>query len=96
VNSVDFVSETGELTFTRNVLGLPYNEVEVTYVAGLATIPDAVKVACAQIVRNAQATPALNVRMNRIDTMQVQYFSDSLIDAQVAQLLAPYRAARLG
>jgi hypothetical protein len=96
VNSVDFVNETGELTFTRNVLGLPYNEVEVTYVAGLATIPDAVKVACAQIVRNAQATPALNVRMNRIDTMQVQYFSDSLINAQVAQLLAPYRAARLG
>lgn len=96
VNTVDFFNETGELTFARNVLGLAYNEVEVTYTAGLETIPNGVKVACAQIVRNAQATPALNVRMNRIDTMQVQYFSDSLIDAQVAQLLAPYRAARLG
>jgi hypothetical protein len=96
VTTIDSVADTGELTLTRNVMGIAYNEVEVTYTAGFATVPDAVKVACAQIVRNAQATPALNVRMNRIDTMQVQYFSDSLIDGQVASLLAPYRAARLG
>lgn len=95
-STVDFVADTGELTFTRNVLGLAYNEVEATYTAGFAVTPDAVKVACAQIVRNGQATPALNVRMSRIDTMQVQYFSGSLMDAQVVELLAPYRAARLG
>ena len=83
VTTIDFVADTGELTLTRNVMGIAYNEVEVTYTAGFAVVPDAVKAACAQIVRNAQATPSLNVRMNRIDTMQVQYFSDSLVDAQV-------------
>ncbi|MGH9563234.1 MAG: hypothetical protein ACRD3S_17405, partial [Terracidiphilus sp.] len=54
---VDFNPATGELTLPWNVLGLPYNEVQVTYTAGLATIGDDLKSVCAQIVRNAQATP---------------------------------------
>ena len=93
---VDFNSATGELTLPWNVLGLPYNEVQVTYTAGLAAIGDDVKSACAQIVRNAQATPALNASMSRIDTMQVKYFSSSLIDETVQEWLKPYVANRLG
>ena len=93
---VDFDPNTGELTLPWNVLGLPYNEVQVTYTAGLATIGDDVKSACAQIVRNAQATPALNASMSRIDTMQVKYFSSSLIDETVQAWLNPYVANRLG
>jgi hypothetical protein len=68
----------------------------VTYTAGLATIPDAVKVACAQVVKNAQATPGFNVKASKLDTLQTQYFSGSVIDSQVAALLRPYVAERLG
>jgi hypothetical protein len=93
---VDFDPATGELTLPWNVLGLPYNEVQVTYTAGLAAIGDDVKSACAQIVRNAQATPALNASMSKIDTMQVKYFSSSLIDETVQKWLKPYVANRLG
>jgi hypothetical protein len=93
---VDFDPNTGELTLPWNVLGLPHNEVQVTYTAGLATIGDDVKSACAQIVRNAQATPALNASMSRIDTMQMKYFSSSLIDETVQAWLNPYVANRLG
>jgi hypothetical protein len=93
---VDFDPANGELTLPRNIYGLSYNEVKVTYTAGLATIGDDVKSACAQIVRNAQATPALNTSMSRIDTMQVKYFSSSLIDETVQQWLKPYVANRLG
>lgn len=93
---VDFDPATGEMTLPWNVLGLPYNEVKVTYTAGLATIGDDVKSACAQIVRNAQATPALNASQTRIDTMWIKYFSSSLIDATVQQWLNPYVAKRLG
>ena len=96
VSLVDFDCNTGELTLPWNVLGLPYNEVQVTYTAGLATIGDNVKSACAQIVRNAQATPALNASMSRIDTMQMKYFSSSLIDETVQAWLNPYVANRLG
>ena len=86
---------TGEITVPTNVLGLTFNEIEITYTAGLAEVPEAVKSACAQIVRNAQATPALNVRGGGIDQMQLQYFSDTLLDATVRALLQPYVAVRL-
>jgi hypothetical protein len=95
-NSVDYDPNTGELTLPWNVLGLPYNEVMATYTAGLAVIGDDVKSACAQIVRNAQSTPALNASKTKIDTMQMQYFSSSLVDETVQAWLRPYVANRLG
>ncbi|MFZ0747239.1 MAG: hypothetical protein WAM85_22740 [Terracidiphilus sp.] len=95
-NSLDFDATSGELTLPWNVLGLPYNEVMVTYTAGLAAIGDDIKTACAQIVRNAQSTPALNASKTRIDTMQMQYFSSSLVDETVQAWLRPYVANRLG
>jgi hypothetical protein len=94
--TVDLDTATGELTLPWNIFGLPYNEVSVTYTAGLATIGDDIKSACAQIVRNAQSTPALNASKTRIDTMQMQYFSSSLLDETVQTWLRPYVANRLG
>jgi len=96
VTTIDVYESTGELTFPQNFLGLNYNEVEVTYTAGLTTIPPAIKVACAQIVKNAQAMPSTNVKSSRMDTLQMEYFATGLIDAQVQGLLRPYRAQRLG
>jgi hypothetical protein len=95
-STVDFDPNTGELTLPWNVLGLPYNEVAATYTAGLTVIGDDVKTACAQIVRNAQSTPALNASKAKIDTMQMQYFSSSLVDETVQAWLRPYVANRLG
>ena len=94
--TVDFAADTGELTLPWNLLGLPYNEVSVTYTAGLAVIGDDVKSACAQIVRNAQAQPALNASMTKMDTMQMKYFSSSLLDETVMAMLRPYVANKLG
>ncbi|MBS1806361.1 MAG: hypothetical protein JST28_23705 [Acidobacteria bacterium] len=94
--SIDFDANTGEITLPCNFFGLPYNEVSVTYTAGLSFIGDDIKSACAQIVRNAQATPALNASKTKIDTMQMQYFSSSLLDETVQTWLRPYVASRLG
>ncbi|SEG19807.1 hypothetical protein SAMN05421819_2156 [Bryocella elongata] len=94
--TLDVSLPTGEFQFTWNLLGLRYGEAEVTYTAGLTVVPDTVKAACAQIVRNAQATPGLNVKSARMDTLQTEYFSDSLLDAQVQSMLRPYVAERLG
>ena len=93
---VDVDQGTGEVTFPVHPLGLTYNEAELTYSAGWETLPAGVKCACAQIVRNAQATPALNVRANSIDQMRMEYFSDSLLDEDVRKLLAPYVAQKVG
>ena len=93
--TIDWVDD-GDLTLPWSVLGLPYNEIAVTYTAGLSVIPDAVKSACALIVKNAQASPGMNVKSSKIDMMQVQYFSDSMVDNTVKTLLRPWVANRLG
>jgi hypothetical protein len=94
--SIDVYAGTGELTFQLNPVGLGFSEVELAYTAGFDTIPDAVKVACAQIVRNLQATPALNVRSGNLDRIHLEYFSDTLVDQTVRSLLAPYVAQKVG
>ncbi len=96
VTTVDVYPGPQEITLPADFLGLGYNEVEVTYTAGFTTVPVGVMVACAQIVKNAQAIPALNVKSSKLDTLQLQYFSGDLIDAGVAAMLKPYRAERLG
>jgi hypothetical protein len=94
--AVDVNMAAGEITLPENIFGMSANEAEITYTSGLSTIPPAIKVACAQVVKNAQATPALNVRSSRIDTLQMDYFSGTLVDAEVKALLRPYVAERLG
>jgi hypothetical protein len=93
-SSIDIWSESGELTFPVNALGLFFNEVDVVYNAGLASIPSSVKVACAQMVKNAQVTPALNVKSGKIDRMRLDYFGDTLVDDTVRSLLEPYVARK--
>ena len=96
VTTIDVYTNARELTFPANFLGLGYNEGEVTYTAGIVTVTAQLKVACAQIVKNAQATPAMNVKGSKMDTLQMQYFAGSLIDANVQMMLAPYVAQRIG
>ena len=96
VTDLDVCQDTGEVSLPVNALGLTFSEIEIVYTAGLANLPDPVKVACAQIVRNAQSTPALNVRRGRLDRMYLDYFSDSLLDQTVRELLAPYVAQKAG
>ena len=96
LGSVDLNTGAREVTFATNFLGINYNEVEITYTAGFVTVPVQVMAACAQIVKNAQATPAMNVKGSKMDTLQMQYFAGSLIDANVRMMLAPYVAQRIG
>lgn len=94
--SLDYDLQTGEVGLPLNPLGLVFNELEVTYTAGLPSVPDAVKFAVAQIIRNAQATPALNVRRGSLDRMQMEYFSDSLLDSSIRTALAAYVVQKVG
>jgi hypothetical protein len=94
--TVDFMPDTGELIFPSNLLGIAYNEVAVTYTAGLAVIGADVLTACALVVKNAQNTPGLNVKTSKMDTLEMSYFSNDLMDARVQSLLRPYVANRLG
>lgn len=94
VTTMDYFAETGEVSWLPNPLGLLFQELEITYTAGFANIPEPVKFACAQIVRNAEATPALNVHTTTLNNMHLEYFADTLLDQSVKTLLAPYLAQK--
>jgi hypothetical protein len=93
--TVDWTPDGG-ITLPWSLVGLPYNEVAVTYTAGLSVLPDAVLSACALIVKNAQSTSGMNVKSSKVDMLQVQYFSDQMVDSTVKTLLRPWVANRLG
>ena len=96
VSNFDYFAETGEVSWLGNPLGLAFNEMELTYTAGFAQIPDPIKFACAQIVRNAQANPALNVKAGTLNAMRLEYFADTLLDTTVQTMLAPFAAQKVG
>lgn len=96
VGDLDVSLDMGEVTFPLNVFTWAFTEVSIVYTAGLDPIPNGVSVACAQIVKNAQATPALNVKKGVVDKMQLWYFSDTLIDDTVRELLAPFVTQKVG
>ena len=94
--TLDFDPATGEVTLPLSVIGLWFSELDIVYSAGFAVIPDAVKYACAQVVRNAEATPAVNVKAGSVDRMRMDYFAPDLLDASVRSLLAPFIAQKAG
>ncbi len=96
VTGIDVYLQTGELTFQENPVGLGFSEVDVVYTAGLEMLTDGIKVACGQVVRNLQATPALNVRAGTLDRIHLEYFADTLMDQSVRAMLAPYVAQKVG
>jgi|ERR1700733_3394044 len=96
VADLDYFAETGEVTLPFNALSWSFNELEIVYTAGWGTFPDPVKVACAQLAKNAQATPGLNVKKGVMNNMQLWYFADTLVDDTVRELLAPFVAQKVG
>jgi hypothetical protein len=94
-DSLDLDVESGEVIICGGLLSPALRDLELTYTAGYSEVPHKVKQACAKLVQNALATPALNVSKQKIDTMYLQYFADSLVDADVQRLLAPFVAQRL-
>ena len=97
LTTFDYFADTGEVSWLPNLLGLYFDEMELTYTAGFTTtVPDPVKFACVQLVRNAQATPALNVKEGALNAMHFAYFADTLLDSTVREMLAPYVAQKVG
>lgn len=95
IAQVDCNAATGEIWLPAGLFGNSYSEAELTYTAGYAEAPEAVKLACAQIIRNLEAHPAASVRAAQLDQLQLEYFAGSLLDEDVRRLLAPFVAVRL-
>jgi hypothetical protein len=92
---VDYNAATGEIWLPAGIFGVPYTEVELVYTAGYSQVPEAVKLACAQLIRNVESHPAANVRGAQLDRLELDYFAGSLLDEDARRLLAPFVAMKL-
>jgi hypothetical protein len=92
---VDYNAATGDIWLPVGIFGIPYTEAELVYTAGYAQPPEAVKQACAQIIRNIESHPVASVRTAQMDRLQLEYFAGSFLDEDVRRLLAPFVAIRL-
>lgn len=92
---VEYDAATGELWLPAGIFGVPFTDVELTYTAGYEQVPEGVKLACAEIIRNIESHPAANVRSARLDPLELEYFAGSLLDEDVRRLLAPFVTVRL-
>jgi hypothetical protein len=85
---------TGRVWVPSGVLLAYYSEVRLQYVAGFtqATLPGAIKQACANIIAASSNFPMLNGNIQQLQTgdTQVKRFADSVLDADTKQLLGPY------
>jgi hypothetical protein len=95
LSALDVDAASGEVIVCDGLLSPALHDLELTYTAGYSETPWPVKQACARLMNNALATPALNVAKQKIDSSYLQYFSDSLLDADVLKLLAPFVSQRL-
>ena len=94
VSTFDFRVDTGEVTWLRSSRDVFRRDGAGVY-GSFDQIPDPVKFACAQLVKNAQAMPAVNVREGTLNAMHFAYFADTLMDFTVREMLAPYVAQKV-
>ncbi len=88
-SQVEYNAATGELWLPAGIFGAPYTDVELTYTAGYAQVPEAAKLACAQIIRNVESHPAANVRGVRLDSMRLDYAIIPLTNTNFHVILSP-------
>lgn len=86
---------TGEVWVPAGVLLAYYTNIKLVYAAGwtYATLPDAVKQACAQVVYAIQQAPTLgNVKSQEAGGSRLDYFTASALSADVKMQIDTYKA----
>ena len=87
---LDVNPNTGAVWCGYSIFGVPYTELEVTYTSGWATIPDNVKVACGMIIDQLSTAANPNVKAKKDFDSSIEYFGNSRITPEIANLLSEY------
>ncbi|MEK4881434.1 MULTISPECIES: hypothetical protein [Paenibacillus] len=88
---LDVDKEIGSLTCGNSQFGAPYAEIEVTYTSGWDPIPDKVKVACGLLIAQLSGNSNTNVKLKKDVDSTIEYFGNSLITPEIADLLSEYQ-----
>ncbi|MBE7901072.1 hypothetical protein [Paenibacillus polymyxa] len=86
-STIDIDKDIGTVWCGFSPFGSAYAELEVTYTSGWETIPDKVKVACGLIIGQLAANPNSNVKSKKDFDYSIEYFGNSMITPEIADLL---------
>ncbi|MDB5053280.1 MAG: hypothetical protein JWM44_1330 [Bacilli bacterium] len=87
---LDIDKNIGNFICGFNIFGVPYSELEVTYTSGWAVIPEAVKVACGMIASQLANNANPNVKAKKDLDSAIEYFGNSMVTPEIADLLSLY------
>ena len=93
--STDVDPNTGQLWIPAGVMLAYYTEVKVRYLAGYsaASLPSAVKLATAMLVRTLASAPNLGaIKSYKAGDTAIERFSDTMISGDIRSMLTKYRA----
>lgn len=87
---IDVDKEIGTVWCGYSPFGSAYEELEVTYTSGWEIIPDKVKVACGLIVGQLFTNTNSNVKSKKDFDFSIEYFGNSMITPEIADLLSEF------
>jgi hypothetical protein len=90
ITILDVDKEIGSLWCGYSQFGAPYLELEVTYTSGWNPVPDGVKVACGLLVAQLANNPNSNVKAKKDFDLSIEYFGNSMVTPEIADLLSKY------
>ncbi|WP_315370877.1 hypothetical protein [Paenibacillus xylanexedens] len=90
ISVIDIDKEIGTVWCGSSPFGSAYAELEVTYTSGWETIPDKVKVACGLIIGQLVGNPNTNVKSKKDFDYSIEYFGNSMITPEIADLLSEF------
>lgn len=91
VQLMDVDKATGAVACGMSPFSIPYAQLEVTYTSGWERIPDKVKVACGMLASKLRARPDADVKAKKDFDLSIEYFGNSMMSGDVADLLDEYR-----
>lgn len=92
---LDVNKDIGALWCGSSIIGIPYTELEVTYTSGWATIPDNVKLACGMLIDQLVSSNNSNVKSKKDFDSSIEYFANSMITPEIANLLSEVKIVLL-
>ncbi|WP_138755799.1 hypothetical protein [Paenibacillus sinopodophylli] len=88
---IDIDKRLGTLWCGSSPFGSAYTELEIGYTSGWAEIPDKVKAACGLLVNQLASNPNSNVKSKKDFDFSIEYFGNSMLTPEIADLLSEYK-----
>jgi hypothetical protein len=90
--AITFTAETGDIWVNTRIGLMSFNELEVTYQGGWATVPEKLKEAVALLVERMCLRPSPDIIAIGLDDVKTTFATSDYIDAEIRRKTTPFKA----